>query len=310
MTTSKILIVSESDDAHVSVIMERLSVRSIESVWLKTDLLMERNCSWSIPTNSVVSNRCDWYDDEIKTVWYRKRHRLPSLHVDAITSFVQQESEGLLSSILLQYQNCRWVSSLAALAAARPKIHQLQVAKQRGFQIPDTLVTNDVQHLRAFHKQHGGQVIVKPIQTQVVEAEEDNLVLGTRHLPLHALEDAVTLVPCYAQECLVIAAEVRIIVFGDRAYAFLMVPQVAVEDLKQLELGQIHHSIYTISKEMERQICELVASFGLQFAACDFALVHERGLVFLEVNPNGQWLWLQYATGFNLEDPFIDFLCR
>jgi len=33
-------------------------------------------------------------------------------------------------------------------------------------------------------------------------------------------------------------------------------------------------------------------------------------LVFLEINPNGQWLWLQYMTEVNLEDPFIDFLCQ
>src|SRR5690606_32749279 len=107
-----------------------------------------------------------------------------------------------------------------------------------------------------------------------------------------------------------IDSEIRVVVFGEQVFAFRMVPREEADDLKQLELDQIEHSVYPINDGLHKQIRALVAELGLVFAACDFAIVRDRGLVFLETNPNGQWLWLQYMTGINLEDPFIDFLCE
>jgi glutathione synthase/RimK-type ligase-like ATP-grasp enzyme len=179
-----------------------------------------------------------------------------------------------------------------------------------GFQIPDTIVTNDPARLREFHIRHEGEVVAKPIQTQVVKTSEGNLVVGTRRLSFHAVLAAVSATPCYAQERLIIEAEIRVVVFGAKVFAFRMVPRVQADDLKQLELKDIDHSPYSLDNESQIKICALVQEFGLAFAACDFALVRDRGLVFLEINPNGQWLWLQYMTEVNLEDPFIDFLCQ
>jgi glutathione synthase/RimK-type ligase-like ATP-grasp enzyme len=59
-----------------------------------------------------------------------------------------------------------------------------------------------------------------------------------------------------------------------------------------------------------QKVHKVMSYYKLEFAAIDFAVVDDGEPVFLELNPNGQWLWLQYMTGVNLADPFIDFLCN
>ena len=58
------------------------------------------------------------------------------------------------------------------------------------------------------------------------------------------------------------------------------------------------------------KLLKLIQFYGLEFAAVDMGVLQNGEFVFLEINPNGQWLWLQYMTGFNLLDPFIDFLTQ
>jgi D-alanine-D-alanine ligase-like ATP-grasp enzyme len=39
---------------------------------------------------------------------------------------------------------------------------------------------------------------------------------------------------------------------------------------------------------------------GMLFGALDFIYSKEGEYVFLELNPNGQWLWLEHESGYNL----------
>jgi glutathione synthase/RimK-type ligase-like ATP-grasp enzyme len=127
---------------------------------------------------------------------------------------------------------------------------------------------------------------------------------------LEHFTSAIRFTPCYAQEKLKINAEMRVVMFGSEPHAFRLTPKRSADDLKQLELEEILHEPCRIDLETLRKIRALMAHFNLQFSAIDFAIVDDGEPVFLELNPNGQWLWLQYMTGVNLSEPFADFLCK
>jgi hypothetical protein len=42
---------------------------------------------------------------------------------------------------------------------------------------------------------------------------------------------------------------------------------------------------------------ELVRSLGLRFCSADLVLTPDGRHVFLDLNPNGQWLWLELEAG-------------
>jgi len=53
-----------------------------------------------------------------------------------------------------------------------------------------------------------------------------------------------------------------------------------------------------------------VQELGQCFGAIDLVLHPERGYVFLEINPNGQWGWIEDFTGLPIAAAFADLLVR
>ena len=49
---------------------------------------------------------------------------------------------------------------------------------------------------------------------------------------------------------------------------------------------------------------------GLRYGAADFRVAPDGDLVFLEVNPAGQWLFVEYATGQPIAAALADLLVR
>ena len=49
--------------------------------------------------------------------------------------------------------------------------------------------------------------------------------------------------------------------------------------------------------------------YGLHFGAFDFIVTKkEKNFVFLELNPNGQWLWLEQLSGFPISRSLAAYL--
>jgi glutathione synthase/RimK-type ligase-like ATP-grasp enzyme len=60
--------------------------------------------------------------------------------------------------------------------------------------------------------------------------------------------------------------------------------------------------------DLEQRCVQLVDRLGLCFGAIDLALTPDGRYVFFEVNPNGQYLWIELATGLPISDAICDLL--
>jgi glutathione synthase/RimK-type ligase-like ATP-grasp enzyme len=61
-------------------------------------------------------------------------------------------------------------------------------------------------------------------------------------------------------------------------------------------------------EQVEASIMRLMNSFEINFASLDMILTPEGEFVFLELNPNGQWLWLERDLGLPLVAHMADLL--
>jgi P4 family phage/plasmid primase-like protien len=71
----------------------------------------------------------------------------------------------------------------SANAGASRKLEQLSVAAHLGIKVPDTLVTQEPEKLKAFYKKNQGRLIAKPLSTGYVErrkSEADSLIYTSR----------------------------------------------------------------------------------------------------------------------------------
>src|SRR6185312_12158775 len=59
---------------------------------------------------------------------------------------------------------------------------------------------------------------------------------------------------------------------------------------------------------LQRRCIALVERMGLCYGAIDMVLTPDGRYVFLEINPNGQYLWIEQATGLPISDAICDLL--
>ena len=69
---------------------------------------------------------------------------------------------------------------------------------------------------------------------------------------------------------------------------------------------EMKHEVVECPVEVTKSILDYMDIMGLNFAAFDFALDYEGRWLFLECNPNGQWLWLEVLTGL----PLVETIAR
>jgi glutathione synthase/RimK-type ligase-like ATP-grasp enzyme len=68
-----------------------------------------------------------------------------------------------------------------------------------------------------------------------------------------------------------------------------------------------HHRI-SLPKNLETMILGMMALLKLEFAAIDMIQTPTGEYVFLEVNPNGQWLWLDDMLELGISDAVAHWL--
>jgi len=93
--------------------------------------------------------------------------------------------------------------------------------------------------------------------------------------------------------------ELRITVVGDEVFATKIDSQAnkqAKTDWRKEDFKKLRHEEYTLGSSVRERCLQLVRKMNLSFAAIDAIVTPENLLIFLEVNCNGQWAWIEAMT--------------
>ena len=111
------------------------------------------------------------------------------------------------------------------------------------------------------------------------------------------LAEAVRLAPVIFQRYVEAVAEIRAIVVGKEIFA-------ASTDLRQADYPEdvrmnldAPYQPHPLPEEVQRMLRLLMARMGLEYGAIDLRLTPEGRYVFLEINPAGQFLYIERETG-------------
>ncbi len=74
------------------------------------------------------------------------------------------------------------------------------------------------------------------------------------------------------------------------------------------EKFDLKHEKVDIPDHISSKCIAITKFFNLNFSAIDMIFTDDGNYVFLELNPNGQWAWLEEKVGHPLRDSIIDFL--
>lgn len=209
---------------------------------------------------------------------------------------------------------CRAVPATADVTrSAAHKLSQLIAAAQLGFEIPPTVVTTDPDELLDFYCAHDGRIITKVIEQLSFHHQEEGFfrlteLVTTRDLG-HA--DAIRLCPVIAQPYVPKAFEVRAIVVGSQVFAVEIHSQGSNRariDWRSYDPRSTPHRVHSLPAELATRCLRLVGQLGLGYGAIDLIVTPDGRYVFLELNPTGQYLWLEEATGLPISEALCDLL--
>lgn len=315
MTADTVLIVTASYDIAADYVVKALKRRGTPVFRLNTDHFPSQvkasfrssgDIEFSVGTETLKGV-------SVKSVWYR-RHVSPELPTEletGVRNFCERETRAFLEGILSALPVKRWMSRRQALIQAEKKPYQLAIATHLGFTVPETLITNDKSDVLKLARRR--ELIAKAVSSGYISYPDGNRAIFTHALSPDDLEnlDGLTLAPVTFQELVYKISDIRVTVIGDEVFAAEILSQGEESsriDWRATEDPQLPHRIHKLPPEIVNRCRELVAHLGLAFGALDFALKPDGAYIFFEINPNGEWVWLEDQLGFPISDRIAKWL--
>jgi len=305
-----ILIVTRSDDnASVALVTAALAARGARAFRLDTDRFpTEVRLAFHQPRGRSVLRDGD--DElalgDVTAIWYRRSAVGAALPADLDpqerAAAVHEARASLLGA--LESLACFTMDRHSAIRAAEHKPRQLELASALGLEVPRTLTTNDPDAVRAFWHACDGRVVAKMLTSFAIHDEAGReQVVFTSVLPEAELDhlDQLALSPMTFQDHLAKARELRVTLIGDRVFA-------AQVDSQALARAQVDWrkegaalagawTPYALPAAIADPLRALAARLGLRYGAADFVVTPDGRHVFLELNPAGEWCWLDDVFG-------------
>ena len=220
--------------------------------------------------------------------------------------FCERETRRFLEGVLAALPTQHWLSSPQAIRRAEQKPYQLAVAAQLGFTLPPTIMTNDPAAVRGF-AQERGQLVAKAVSSGYIAGAGGNQAIFTSSLAPGDLEDldGLALAPVTLQEKVEKSSDIRVTVVGDEVFAAEILSQDRESsrvDWRATDDPNLEHRPHELPSTLDHHCRRLVSYLGISFGAIDFALKPDGTYVFFEINPNGEWLWIEDQLGLPISD--------
>lgn len=315
--TACVLVITSSFDEHADILCPKFEKNGAGVFRFNTDnlekyeirLASEEPCLQikDLESGEVVTS------EDVSSVWYRRPSPDKSfdekLDEDSIKLF-RSETKEWVKSISLSLSKAFWVTHPSLLYEARIKSNQLMHARKVGLDVPKTIITRSKQPVESLLEECPDGVIAKSLRAPYVESKDSYYTLRTQEIKQRDLDDESLFVcPTVFQERIRAQYELRIVVVGERLFTFKATTKNKdVVDIRASGPNNIEYAYCSISSGLEVKIRNLVKGFHLPFSSMDLLVDQNGREFFVDLNPNGQWLWLEYSTGVNLSDSFIQMM--
>jgi glutathione synthase/RimK-type ligase-like ATP-grasp enzyme len=315
-----ILIITNKEDAHPTPVIARLKAANASVFRLNTEaLLTDYEFCWRSHSKETgfwirnIQNGLELRSAEITSVWERRPEAPSALAIQnapEINRHNLKEARGFLQFLRYAIKDIYSIGSIVNDRVAASKMLQLQTAQKVGFITPDTCFSNRKEVILEWAAPHE-YVVLKSIDNDCVWNEEagTEYVFYTQKInaaKLASLPDETFLqTVSYLQNYIEKACELRITVVGNNVFACKIDSQLLDDDKGKIDWRQgyehgLKHEAYELPQAISDHCVRFLQELGLHFGCFDFIVTPAGDFVFLECNPNGQWLWIEDATGLEI----------
>lgn len=300
-----IAIISGTDDVHASHVISELRQLGTDATILDTASVPAHGTLTSWHSNDEAW-RATWSTTEagipavdlteLRAVWWR-RPQPHTLHEEVSDPTDRAFAYGEVDSAVRGLWSCTdatWVNDPDRDQAASRKLWQLKVAAQLGLRIPRTCATTDPRAARAFVDAEESGAIYKPFGGSEQAWAETRLV-EPRDLEML---DQVRAAPVIFQELIPGGIDIRVTIVGREVYAAqIRAIDTSYEFDFRIDCGNAPITPEVLPDALVDRLHALMDRLGLLYGAVDLRRAPNGDFVFLEINPAGQWLFVEVVTG-------------
>lgn len=246
---------------------------------------------------------------EVTAVWYRKPEPVDVKHFQmdpGALEYVEAEFTEILMGLYALLDDVFWFNNPFGARIAHRKLRQLQIAARLGFSLPKTLLTNSPERAFEFADSLQRDIAIKSLGAISVMQENGDQTLQygifTRKTTIDELQphrDKISFMPTLFQEFVEKESELRVTCVGSEVFACEITSRDGDEtaDDYRFDTARLPHKA-VLRPDLVDRMHAYMKAFGLNFGCFDFIVPKDGGdPIFLEMNPNGQWIWVQQRTG-------------
>jgi ATP-grasp ribosomal peptide maturase len=249
---------------------------------------------------------------EVAAVYYRRPTPYAARYADLPTQardFAAAEARHGLGGVLHNLTGATYVNHPLAVTRADFKPVQLQLAAGLGFQVPPTLVTNDVEAARKFAAEHG-PVVYKTFRGLPAGQDGRAGAIWTQRVDPTTFDDTLAATAHLFQAEIPKTGDVRVTVVGNAVFAQRIAAPDGALDWRRGDWDALVHDPVDVPAPVADAMRRYLTWFDLAFGCFDFALTgHAEDPAawwWIECNANGQWGWLPDAPA--ITEAFADLL--
>jgi len=223
----------------------------------------------------------------------------------SVVSFTYSECHEAMAGLWAAL-DIQWVNRPDLDEVAHHKPFQLAVAAEVGLEIPATIVTNEPNAARQFIDEQG---IERTIYKTFLATEQHWRETRLLHREELGMLQRVRLAPVIFQEYIQAIADVRVTVVGNRIFASAISVSPGGYELDyRMDLAGASFEPTELPAETESGIRALMNRLGLIYGAIDLRRTGDGRHVFLEVNPAGEWRFVEERTNQPITEAMTELL--
>lgn len=308
ISQKQILIVSSSRDQTIPKVQTVLERRGYQVIYFKTDLVAKGYIQFALSLEDKPVFVYQGAPVDIRTIaaaWQRKP--VQEFHFDdrASEQTMVKEVRSLQDGMWHLISEDRWFNHPQHVRNGEYKIHQLLLARQVGLSIPQTVLSNRWSPIK--DKIGSNEVVLKMARGIYNEAYTSKS-LYTTVLTKDTLPIKTNPFPGIWQNYVTKKREWRVTFVGDKVFsAAIYTDDKARDDWRKL--GMTDHVTFKAElfpKAIEQKCRLLLRKLNLSYAAFDFIEDEDGNITFLELNPAGQYLWLEAELGLPISEAIAD----
>lgn len=259
-------------------------------------------------------------NDLINVVWYRRFYYDYKLDNRISTNYYNQFNDDLKSelNILTEFlakvfKNKKWMPSFNGYKLN--KLEELTIAKEVGWNVPKTIITNNRKDLLEFCSACADNIITKAFGKKSYYIEKETTYCAfTKSVDKETISKLDEFFfPSFFQEKIASDFEIRVFALDKKffATASLYSEEMEEPDIKMYSSSSNFHAVpYSLSPELEQLLERFMLAADLNTGSFDIIKSKEGLYYFLEVNPVGQYLLPSFQCNFYIEKEIAEWLIQ